>query len=442
MVGKCYTQLSNYLARADSTPDVALTCSVLFYSLESLLGQSRQAISHLDSGLTLLKRTRGDPKWMTDPLIVRLASLFERLDVQASTYDDERIPSLELVSPSETQGFISVVPGLFHDVNHAEQILAKLENWTLRQTISNVGLKGRAAKDVPSDLSAERLVLLRQFERYGDALNRLGMVLQHQSLDIQADKAAKDASRLQVQRYLRLQAQLRIFHYLMKEHMHVAPNASGGLVNAPVDGNETDLNIALSTILELLSLPNMSAAQSSNTVSPPASSSQRTYTLSGVLVAGLYFLCLKTTNQALLNTAYSLFSHPQLRDARDGLWDAHLAELVITNVINLRDRSTASSDNVQSRDSSFRTTDQGHEHPAPALVGVDGLKTPFSDHYAQIRPKCQTERTLRGANLQQPELSPGARERKPNRLEEFGFGVFDVEGGVEEAARRLSLIAL
>ena len=56
MVSKCYGQLTNYLARSDSTPDVALMCSVIFYSIESLLCDTKQAMSHLDSGLRPLNR--------------------------------------------------------------------------------------------------------------------------------------------------------------------------------------------------------------------------------------------------------------------------------------------------------------------------------------------------------------------------------------------------
>lgn len=103
-------------------------------------------------------------------------------------------------------------------------------------------------------------------------------------LGIQADKAEEDASRLQKQRYVLLQTQLCLFHYLIKEHTPITPNASGGLIDAStntthnlqhsrlpllttkaqIDSNEADLDIAPSKALELLSLPGISVAQSPN----------------------------------------------------------------------------------------------------------------------------------------------------------------------------------
>ena len=57
MISKCHRQLKNYLDRPDAATEVALVCSVIFYTFEALLVDSRRAIWHLDRGLMLLKQS-------------------------------------------------------------------------------------------------------------------------------------------------------------------------------------------------------------------------------------------------------------------------------------------------------------------------------------------------------------------------------------------------
>ncbi|OAP62014.1 hypothetical protein AYL99_04217 [Fonsecaea erecta] len=332
MVSKCYGQLKNYLARSEALPDVALVCSVIFYSLESLLGDIRQAISHLDSGLRLLKRTKSEAKWATEPLLVHLTHLFERLDVQASCYDDLRIPVLELVSPQETRGTLSVVPDSFRNLGHAERVLVKLQNWTLRQLISHVQHKGKSSDEFPQDLWRERVVLREQYEKYRQALSILDHHPENSPLGIPQTGSQEDRRKLRLQQFLLLQISFHTFYNLIEENVHAAD-----IAGCSINGEDT-LRTALSEVLDLLSLASKSASHSASASFPLASPSQRTYTLSTFLIGTLYFLCLKTTSQETLATSYQLFSHPLLKNSRDGLWDSSMAEMVVKNVIKIRDR--------------------------------------------------------------------------------------------------------
>ncbi|OQV07518.1 Fungal Zn2-Cys6 binuclear cluster domain-containing protein [Cladophialophora immunda] len=334
MVSKCYGQLKNYLARSDALPDVALVCSVLFYSLESLLGDTRQAISHLDSGLRLLKRTQTEAKWATDPLYVPLTHLFERLDVQVSCYDDLRLPVLDLVSPEETRGALSVVPDSFSTLDHAERVLVKLQNWTLRQLISHVQHKGKSSEEFPPGLWHERVVLRQQYEKYRQTLRSLDPKPGNSPLRGPETGSQENRRQFQLQQFLLLQISFHTFYNLIEENVPIAADAAAGI---PVNGEDT-LSTALSEVLDLLSLASNSASHSASALFPLASPSQRTYTLSTFLVGTIYFLCLKTNSQEILTTAYRLFSHPLLKNSRDGLWDSSLAEMVVKNVIKIRDR--------------------------------------------------------------------------------------------------------
>ncbi|OAG44647.1 hypothetical protein AYO21_01137 [Fonsecaea monophora] len=376
MVSKCYVQLKNYLARSDAQPDVALVCSVIFYSLESLLGDTQQAISHLDSGLKLLKRTQHEGKWADEQLIVQLTHLLERLDIQASSYDDLRLPVLELVGPEDTRGVLSVVPDSFQSLDHAEGVLVKLQNWTLRQLISQVQHKGKPSSEIPQGLWRERVVLRQQYERYRHSLSGLGNNIGNSASNVSASATKDGRQQLQHQQFLLLQISFHTFYSLIEENVPIAADA----MSYPPDDEDT-LGTALSEVLGLLSLATRSASRSASALFPLASPSQRTYTLSTFLIGTLYFVCLKTTHPEILATACRLFSHPLLKHSRDGLWDSRLAEMVVKNVMKIRDRGMGMDipDNIAAENpttSTFTSEDVSLEERTDYLTTDLSMLTP------------------------------------------------------------------
>jgi hypothetical protein len=554
MVSKCYGQLSNYLARAESTPNVALVCSVIFYSLESLLGDTQQAMSHLDSGLRLLKRAQSNAKWAQDPLLVHLTHLFERLDHQASSYDDTRVPVLELVTAAETQGTASVVPKSFDSLDNAEAVLTKLQNWTLRQLISNVEHKGKGPESFPEELWRERIVLRKQFRKYRQGLAALGSSIETLQVDLPGQKTAQDRNQIQRQRYLLLQVNFHTFAYLVEENVpdflddmnevllsEPPPQAQYSDTISEMPGNgvrhaEDDLSAVVGKLEALLSRPNMSLAQAPSAAYPLASPSQRTYTLSSFILAALYFVCFKTTRPEILIPATNLFSHPLLKNSRDGLWDGQLAQTVVEGVMKLRDQTLGLNEDVMGHaaQDSIQPTDDipGHvynefdpdaswafhdaalgpdgsvsymqaayaaasDHPwltsgtdpafpsedpswpsasmtiayypsaqlypehgclydggfGPSLEAVDvssstqkktgPIYSSMAEQQVEIRPMLQYQ-PQRLENRLTQHNGGTARKSHPrlDRLEEAGLGFVDVDGGLEEAARRLSLLCL
>lgn len=431
MVSRSYTQLSNYLARSDATPQVALICSVIFYSLESLLGDSRQAITHLNNGLTLLKRVLSEPNAFDDPILVHLTRLFERLDVQASSYDDERVPVLELVCSEETQGVKPAIPDSFRSLDHAEHMLTKLQNWTLHQLITHVQHKGKAAEEFPPGLLHERVVLREQFDIYQHSLDKLRSETGQLQLDNKTEKIPRDQGQLNSQRLILLEIQYHIFQHLIEENTPVlasdATDSSATLEQLTLY-NEEHLSIVLSKMSTLLSSPGLATAQSSNAAYPLASPSQRTYTLSSYLVAILYFVCLKTTREDTRYAASHLFSHPLLKHSRDGLWDAQLAATVVEGIMKMRYQIIPATHNG----------DFGLESDNGCLAEDTFFMHSDSDTLANA----SFDPAARNSSSRQRIIVQGDNSSRAVRLEDIALGIVDVTGGVEEAARRVSMISL
>lgn len=401
MITGCHRQLRNYLSRAEASADIPLICSIVFYAFEALLGDHQRALWHLDQGLSLLKRAQCAACWSSDsPLPLQLTSLYQRLDIQASSYNPRRMPVLSLVSSQEARGITSIVPQSFADLTHAEHVLTKLLNWNLHHHILNVEHKGKTLEDFPSDLLHERITLLQQYQKYAVALTALRSNIIDVTIESSTEKEKREKARQQERRFLLLQIDFHGFYHLVKENI---PVHSGG--RPPIDND--NLNIALSSMSELLSLIESCEAASSNDTTPLASPCQRTYTLSTNLVAILYYLSMKTTRPSTLAQASVIFSHPLLANTRDGLWDAQSAAFVVKNMVTAREQELQSQEN----DNMVRTTNSGSLlKDCKAGESQDGIRAP---------PIADTDDT---------------------RLEDFGSGIVDVEGGVDQAAKLLSYL--
>ncbi|ETI26628.1 hypothetical protein G647_10389 [Cladophialophora carrionii CBS 160.54] len=355
VISRCHRQLRNYLARPDASPDVALVCSLIFYTFESLLGESQRAIWHLDQGLILLRKCQLDHSLASDdPLIPHLSTLLHHLDLQASCFDDRRPPLLRLATDAETKGHLDIVPDTFLDLTHAEAVLTKIQNWALHHLVNCVHYRGAGVEELPSESFVERLVLAAQLQKFETVLDRFayhGSSISHTATHNQRE----DRRQQRTQRLLLLRVNLHTFTYLVKENlplltadasdmakkvMALLPGYSGRpLPQIVLSGGdtETDLESALASIEALLSqtwpLPDSAATGPETTTSATPA---RTYTLSTHLIAAIYFLSLKTTNRQILEKATALFSHPQLRHARDGLWDARTAAFLVKNLVRVR----------------------------------------------------------------------------------------------------------
>ncbi|KAE8164075.1 hypothetical protein BDV40DRAFT_298790 [Aspergillus tamarii] len=315
-IAKCHRQLRLYLSSPGALPEVALTCSVLFYAFEALIGNTQQAIKHLDLSLTLLQRCQKDTSPSTskpDDIVPHLAALLSCLDVQASIYDKQRgLPRLVLTSASEICGTHSVVPKVFIDVAQGETVLLKLQNWIARHLAINARVKHKPLSEIPPDVLHERRVLEVQLQRYLTAV----------------DKLYQDSEEKVAKRILLLRIQARMYYGVINYRFPLPCSAQSSIIhpllpltvqNPPAPDEWIDT--ALSEISVLLdNSPQYTACRS------------RPFTLSTQLVGGLLHACLRTTRQNTLETALSLLQHPNL-PSRDGLWDAKATESAIRSLL-------------------------------------------------------------------------------------------------------------
>ncbi|KAE8408869.1 hypothetical protein BDV37DRAFT_136663 [Aspergillus pseudonomiae] len=315
-IAKCHRQLTTYLSSPGALPEVALTCSVLFYAFEALIGNTKQAIKHLDLSLTLLQRCQNDSSSLSKPddIIPHLAALLSCLDVQASVYDQQRgLPRLALTSPSETCGTQNVVPETFIDVSQSEAVLLKLQNWIARHLAINAKVKHNPLSEIPPQVLHERGVLEGQLQRYLTAVDKL--------YEGSEERVAKRILLLRIQAQMYYAVILQRFPWpcgqLSSIIRPVSPLKTSQSQPAPDDW----IDAALSEMSILL-----------NTSPQYTATRSRPFTLSTQLVGGLLHACLRTTRQDTLKTALFLLQHPNL-PGRDGLWDAKATESAVRSLL-------------------------------------------------------------------------------------------------------------
>lgn len=327
-VAKCHRQLRLYLRSPDASPETALICSILFYAFESLMGDCTSAMQHLNNGITLLKQyqstksapesnpgsSRGSPtspppttEGAGDDIMPHLASIFARLDIHASTFDDERMPILTLVSPEELAGTVHVVPTQFSSIDEGEVVLTRLQNWLMHHIIAHVAHKHKPLGEFPQPLLRERFIIYQQFERFFFALNML-----FSSFPPEIPPRA-----------LLLRIQARMYYAILAENIPYEPQKGPGLGPfgyAPPSAMSNDsLRSTLADIQAFLSLDGLE-------------DTSRNFTLSSQLIAILYFLCLKTVDPVNRETAFALLQHPRL-PAKDGLWETGKAISIIRTLM-------------------------------------------------------------------------------------------------------------
>ncbi|PWY65474.1 hypothetical protein BO83DRAFT_381421 [Aspergillus eucalypticola CBS 122712] len=287
-----------HLCSPDASIEVALICSVVFYTFEALLGNAVQAIRHLDQGLILLKRSQATAPVQnaTDAILPRLTVLFASLDIQASTYNPSRRPILSLISPLEQSGLAPLILDS-STLADAQMALTKLQNWMLHHLASSYPYKKKGLQLLPADILVERHHLYDQLTRYIKTVSAYSTHLSGPST----------ANCL----LLRLQAQM--FRTIVAEDVPSLQFTNSDSLRKCLQ--------AISAILE--SMSGYSSTQ--------GTTAQRSFTLSTQLVAALYYICMKSNHPSIVDMALSLLRHEMLPH-RDGIWDARTVEAVVHGI--------------------------------------------------------------------------------------------------------------
>lgn len=163
--GKAMRMLNRRLVAGGSDAvKAALLCCVLFFCFESGVGNSSAALQHLGQGLGLLSSnlvhsTVEDMDSITDVLA--------RLDLQATMFDDERLPVLMLVSAEERRhGMIKDVDVPYVTLEEAQKSLDRLQNWLMHLIVGTAKYRMTPAADIPLHFRQERDRLIQEYDAW------------------------------------------------------------------------------------------------------------------------------------------------------------------------------------------------------------------------------------------------------------------------------------
>ena len=306
-------RLRKYIS-SEAAPNkkVILVCCALFYCFENTRGEQEWALIHLETALNLSKEPSGvagaaDSRLVHDaPDNLDTTTLFfSRLDAQASSNVESRLPSLTLVSQDERFGQANCVPPSFTRLSQADVALNKLENWTMHFVISNVQHQWKTEAEIPSAITCERRELKRQFERWEAAFSKL---LDHTEAPTDKDKAQTFRDSVAM-----LKVQRRCYSTALLTFCHIS------------DADWANVRDECEEILEEVELV---LRRQSVGMSPGLQS----FSCHGGVVTSLWFVSCKCREARIRQKALSLLA---ATTRREGLWDAQTMGGVVRNMMAL-----------------------------------------------------------------------------------------------------------
>lgn len=293
------------------TTKVALVCCIIFYCCESALGDWDAALQHLSNGLKLLKSVRGSGD------IKELTTIFERLDMQASFFQDDRVPILSLPNWKE---YVKTVPEkAFSNTQEAHESLVKLQSWLYSFVNRHVDLHEASVELLNADILDEKDALVQAYHRWSRAID-----------DLQTTKKddGQDTHGLRV-----LLIHFHICQMILESKFPVNDEIFGASPN-PTAHKILDL---AETLLDHTARLNTSP---SATQTP-----RRNFSLESGVVAPLFALALKCSDESVATRAAGMLSSSH---RREGLYDAQTMAKILTQLRVSRDGDPGIKAEVQS----------------------------------------------------------------------------------------------
>lgn len=140
--------------------DTAITCCAIFYCFEVARCNSQAAIVHLESGLNIIsyQQKQGGHKFSDNHESV--VHLLMELDVQATMFNDDRIPRLNsMLAPIPDS-----IANPFSALIEAHMVLIRLQNLLLGFLVRNIAYKELNKESLPPSVLLQKGTLLRQFD--------------------------------------------------------------------------------------------------------------------------------------------------------------------------------------------------------------------------------------------------------------------------------------
>ncbi|KAJ4127835.1 hypothetical protein NW768_008113 [Fusarium equiseti] len=316
--GKAIRTIRKRLAQPTSdTTKVALVCCIIFYCCETALGDWDAALQHLSNGLELLKGYFRSSSALKDESIDELASIFERLDMQASFFQDDRVPLLSLL---DWKGYVKAVPERgFFNAQEAHESLVKLQSWLYSFVNRHVDLHEASVDLLSTDILDEKDALVQAYNRWSHAFDDLQLVKQDNGQDMYALRV--------------LLIHFHICQMILESKFPVNELVFGASPN-PTAHKILDL---AETLLDYTTKLNSSP---SATQIP-----RRNFSLESGVVAPLFALALKCSDESVATRAAQMLSSSQ---RREGLYDAQTMAQILTQLRISRDGEPRIKEEAQS----------------------------------------------------------------------------------------------
>ena len=280
----------------------ALVCCVLFYCFESALGNTEAAMHHLQSGLNLMSYhcgqicVHGTDVGCSE--MDTLSSVFEQLDLQASIFDDNRQPVLDLTRSA----LIGDVQGhsVFFEMEHSYNSLTKLHNWLFHFLTKYNSFKNYKEELIPAVVLDEKQHLKYQLDKWKTQLNDFTCRSKHDSETICGIRV--------------LSILWRVSLMLLESGFPANPSVFGASPN-PQAREVVDL---ASSVLK--------ATKEQTSSASATRSARRNFSSATGVVAPLFILAMKCSDEWVCDRATELLSASR---RREGLYDSQaVADIV------------------------------------------------------------------------------------------------------------------
>jgi hypothetical protein len=153
---------------------VVMTCCVLFHCFEAALGHTETAMCHLDSALSLLSQYPHRVEYESSMLFEELRHVLECLDVQATLFNDDRVPRLAVTDGDEF-GIHAYDATNFLTPLQAHQVLVRLHNRLFRFLIQNITNKSTQEDNLPPSVLRDKEQLLKEQDAWMSQLQSLNL---------------------------------------------------------------------------------------------------------------------------------------------------------------------------------------------------------------------------------------------------------------------------
>ena len=290
----------NPVATADRT--IVLMCSAIFYSFELIRSEREAALKHLRSGLEIVngwQAENGGQMGDRTSDLAQLIDIFARMDLQATIFDDGRLPVLNL-----NQYVDSGEARTFESLSDAQQSLFPILHSAFDVLVRHIRYKFAELDTIPEDVFRQRREMLSQFDLWQKRLSLFELeeetdqTLTPPTLSEDVQSKALAVSKLHFHTI-----RLLLAHSLQDPIAHSAPSFD----------NAAD---------ELLRLAHQAMY--------PESGRRNSFSLHLGIVAPLFLLALKTSKPDIRDSALEMLRAAKGR--REGFYDAALMAGIVSGL--------------------------------------------------------------------------------------------------------------